>query len=68
MWVIRKAVLRTLLRSPAAVQLIPLPFIAIAFWLVCNRLFSRPLQILSLKGAADLDRKDEVRSLPICPC
>ncbi|KAK9852109.1 hypothetical protein WJX84_005426 [Apatococcus fuscideae] len=47
--------------SYATIILIPLPFIAIAFWLVCNRLFSRPLQILSLKGAADLDRKDEVQ-------
>ncbi len=42
------------------VQVIPLPFITLAFWWLCQGLFKKPLDILSLRGAADLDRKDEV--------
>ena len=49
-------------------QIVPLPLVTLIYWTVSNRLFSRPLQMLSLKGAADLDRKDEVRScLPAHP-
>lgn len=45
-------------------QVIPLPFITIVFWWMCQGLFKKPLEILSLRGAADLDRKDEVSTWP----
>ncbi|KAK9804434.1 hypothetical protein WJX72_012500 [[Myrmecia] bisecta] len=45
-------------QSFAAVLVIPLPFITLLFRSTCSTLFRRPQQILSLRGAADLDRKD----------
>ena len=44
-----------------ALQVAPLPVIDLVYWLACKRRFSKPLQMLSLEGAADLDRKDEVK-------
>ena len=44
----------------AALQVAPLPIIDLIYWAYCKRHFSRPLQMLSLEAAADLDRKDEV--------
>ncbi|KAK9864573.1 hypothetical protein WJX84_004373 [Apatococcus fuscideae] len=46
--------------SFSAILIIPLPFITLAFWWICKGLFKKPLEILSLRGAADLDRKDEL--------
>lgn len=38
------------------VFVLPLPFIYIAIWASAHDLFRRPLNLLSLRGAADIDR------------
>eukprot|EP00803_Ostreobium_quekettii_P011457 evm.model.scf_1059.5 EVM.evm.TU.scf_1059.5 scf_1059:28549-38537(-) len=38
---------------------IPLPFITLSFKVIAGKVFTRPLSVLSLRGAADLDRSDK---------
>ncbi|KAK9845039.1 hypothetical protein WJX74_009951 [Apatococcus lobatus] len=45
--------------SYSSIIVAPLPIIDLVFWLFCKRHFSRPMQMLSLDGAAQLDQKDE---------
>lgn len=47
-------------KFPFAPVVIPLPFITILFKLASEKSFNRPLAVLSLRGAADLDRSDKM--------
>lgn len=52
--------------------LLPLPFIYIAMWASSHDLFRRPLNLLSLRAASDVDRASRQVSQPSCsyqqPC
>ncbi len=51
---VRSAALQT-------VALLPLPLLTLAQWLSVGDLFAAPLRVLSLKAAAELDRRDQAR-------
>ena len=42
---------------------VPLLFITAIFTMVCRSIFERPFQVMSLRGAVDLDKHEEVRRL-----
>lgn len=42
------------------VALLPLPLLTLAQWISVTDLFATPLRVLSLKAAAELDRRDQV--------
>ena len=42
---------------------VPLLFITAIFTMVCRSIFERPFQVMSLRGAVDLDKHEEVRCL-----
>ena len=42
------------------VALLPLPLLTLAQWISVTDLFATPLHVLSLKAAAELDRRDKV--------
>ena len=44
---------------------VPLLFITAIFTMVCRSIFERPFQVMSLRGAVDLDKHEEVRR-PSC--
>ncbi|GMH37685.1 hypothetical protein BSKO_05558 [Bryopsis sp. KO-2023] len=53
-------------KFPYAVLVFPMPVVTVVFWRRMNSLFKEPLEVLSLRGAAELDRRDReeaVRSL-----
>lgn len=52
---VRSAALQT-------VALLPLPLLTLAQWLSVGDLFAAPLKVLSLKAAAELDRRDQARA------
>ena len=43
--------------------IVPLLFITGIFTIVCRGIFSRPFTVMSLRGAVDLDKHEEVCSL-----
>ena len=45
---------------------VPLLFITAVFTLVCRGIFTRPFQVMSLRGAVDLDKHERVRA-PLLP-
>ncbi len=40
---------------------VPLLFITVIFTIVCRGIFARPFQVMSLRGAVDLDKHEKVR-------
>ena len=40
---------------------VPLLFITAIFAMVCRGIFTRPFQVMSLRGAVDLDKHEKVR-------
>ena len=40
---------------------VPLLFITAVFTLVCRGIFTRPFQVMSLRGAVDLDKHEQVQ-------
>jgi len=47
--------------SYTSLVIIPLLFITAIFTIVCQGIFKRPFQVLSLRGAVDLDKHEKVR-------
>jgi len=50
-------------KFPYALIVAPLPFITVFFWIASEKLFKRPLSVLSLRGASDIDRSDKTAAV-----